>query len=210
MSKIISRSFLAGAVLALGLQQAVAADSGFIDNMPQLTPDPDRAGAMVWQKPDLNRAAYTRVMFEPITIFISPDSEYKGLKADELKAMSDGFQEAITKTLEPDIPVVNQAGPGVLYLRVALTNVKVAKKKRGLLGYTPIGFVVTTASGPTILLKDASLEIEALDSASSERLFVLVDPAPKTVGAKELTWDEVNKVFVYYAERFKARMQVAK
>ena len=210
MSKIISRSFLAGAVLALGLQQAVAADSGFIDNMPQLTPDPDRAGAMVWQKPDLNRAAYTRVMFEPITIFISPDSEYKGLKADELKAMSDGFQEAITKTLEPDFPVVNQAGPGVLYLRVALTNVKVAKKKRGLLGYTPIGFVVTTASGPTILLKDASLEIEALDSASSERLFVLVDPAPKTVGAKELTWDEVNKVFAYYAERFKARMQVAK
>jgi len=210
MSKIISRSFLACAVLAVALQQAVAADSGFIDNMPQLTPDPDRAGAMVWQKPDLNRAAYTRVMFEPITIFISPDSEYKGLKADELKAMSDGFQEAITKTLEPDFPVVNQAGPGVLYLRVALTNVKVAKKKRGLLGYTPIGFVVTTASGPTILLKDASLEIEALDSASSERLFVLVDPAPKTVGAKELTWDEVNKVFVYYAERFKARMQVAK
>ena len=42
--------------------------------------------------------------------------------------------------------MVNKAGPGVLYLRAALTNVKVAKKKRGVLGYTPIGFVATSVA----------------------------------------------------------------
>ena len=210
MNRNLSRTFFVGAVLALGLQQAVAADSGFIESMPQLKPDPDRAGAMIWEKPGLNRATYTSVMLEPITIFISPDSEYKGLKPDELKKMADSFHEAVTKTLQPDIAVVDKGGPGVLYVRAALTDVKVAKKKRGLLGYTPIGFVATSVAGPTILLKDAVLEIEALDSANNERLFVLVDMAPKTAAGKELTWDEVNKTFLYYAERFKARMQAAK
>jgi len=210
MNKFMGRSTLMGAVLALGMQQVVAAGSEFIENLPQLTPDPDRAGAMIWQKPDVDRASYTRVMIEPITLFISPESEYKGLNADELKALADKFREVLTKSLEPEIPVVNQSGAGVLYVRAALTNVKVAKKKRGLLGYTPVGFVVSTATGPTILLKDAALEIETLDSVSGERLGVLVDKAPKTAEAKDLSWDSIEKTFAFYAERFKARMQAAK
>lgn len=87
---------------------------------------------MIWQKPGLDRAAYTRVMIEPVTLFVSRDSEYQGLNADDLKALADGFHETIIRTLEPDIPVVSQKGEGVLYLRIALTEVKVAKKKRGL------------------------------------------------------------------------------
>jgi hypothetical protein len=210
LRKYSSQSLLVGAVLAFGLQQAVAADSGFIENMPKLSPDPDRAGVMIWEKPGLNRAAYTRVILEPITIFISPKSEYKGLKPDELKKMADIFREDVTRTLQPDIQVVDKGGPGVLYVRAALTDVKVAKKGRGLFGHTQIGFAVTEASGTTILLKDAVLEIEALDSANNERLFVLVDKAPKTATGKQITWDEVNKTFIYYAERLKARMRAAK
>lgn len=210
---MMPRSLLAASILVLLVQQAFAANSQFIDNMPQLVPDPDRAGAMIWQKPGINRAAYTRVMFEPMTIFISPDSEYQGLNADELKALADTFREVVTKTLEPEIPVVNQKGEGVLYFRAALTNVKVAKKKRGLLGYTPIGFIAgavkEAAAGPNVSLKDAVLEIEMLDSVSGERLGVLVDKAPKEAGG-ELSWDSIGKTFTFYAERFKSRMQAAK
>ncbi|MBI5040592.1 MAG: DUF3313 domain-containing protein [Gammaproteobacteria bacterium] len=202
MNKLFNRSLLAAGVLALSLQNAFAAGSEFID-----------PGAMIWQKPDFNRAAYTKVMIEPITLFISPDSEYKGMKADELKSLSDEFAEVITKTLEPDIPIVHQGGPGVLYIRAALTDVKVAKKKRGLLGYTPIGFVVTSVAHSGvggISLKDASLEVEMLDPVSGERLGVLVDKAPKAADDKEMSWDAIDKTLAYYATRFKARMQAAK
>jgi hypothetical protein len=198
------------AILAMALQPAAAGSSGFIENMPPLTQDPDRAGAMIWEKPGIDRAAYTKVMIEPITIFISPDSEYKGLNADDMKALADGFQKTLTSTLEPQIPVVNQGGPGVLYLHAALTDVKLAKKKRGLLSFTPIGLVVHAAedvAGANISLKDAELEIEMLDSVSGERLGVLVDKAPVTTGNEELSWDSIGKTFAYYAERFKLRMQ---
>ena len=158
MSKNISRSFLAGAALALCLQQTAAVGSEFIEDMPQLTPDPQRVGATIWEKPGVNRADYTRVMIEPITLFISPDSKYKGLSADELKTLSDGFHRSGHQDYGAGFPVVNTAGPGVLYLRAALTNVKVAKKKRGVLGYTPIGFVATSVAHAGIggiSLKDA-------------------------------------------------------
>lgn len=206
MQKICNQALLALGILALSLNPAIAGSSKFIDNMPKLEQDPDRAGAMSWVKPDVDRAAYTKVMIEPVTIFISPDSEYQGLNADELKALADGFHEAITKALEPEVNVVNQGGPGVLYVRAAITNVKVAKKKRGLLGYTPIGLVAGAVTGPNVSLKDAVLEIETLDSVSGDRMGVLVDKAPVTTGNEELSWDSINNTFTYYAERYKSRM----
>lgn len=210
---LFKRSFLVAGLLSMSLHQAVAADFKFIDNMPQLAQDPDRAGAMIWTKPGVNRAAYTKVMIEPITIFISRDSEYQDLDANELKALADGFNETLIKTLEPEIAVLNKAGPGVVYLRAALTNVKLAKKKRGLLSYTPIGLVATAvadAAGARISLKDAAVEIEMLDSTTGERLGVLVDRAPTAAGSESLSWDSINDVFKFYAERFKARMLASK
>lgn len=209
---VFERALLVAGMLALFIHPAFAGGSPFIDDMPPLIADPDRAGAMIWQKPDLNRAAYTRVMIEPITLFVSPDSEYQGLNADDLKALADGFHEAIVRTLEPDIPVVSQRGDGVLYLRIALSEVKVAKKKRGLLGYTPIGLVARAAkeavAGPSVSLRDAVLEIEMLDSVSGERLGVLVDRAPKG-SAEDVSWEAIGKTFTFYAERFKSRMKAA-
>jgi hypothetical protein len=209
MKKNSCRFLLAGAALALSLQQAVAGDSGFIADMPELTQDADRAGAMIWVKPDVDRAAYTRVMIEPITIFISPDSKYQGLSADELKKLADDFVAALTKELEPEIPVVSQAGPGVLYVRAALTNVEVKKKKRGLLGYTPVGLVAGAVTGPHLSLKNAVLEIESLDAVSNERVGVLIDKAPTGAEGEELSWDSINQTFAFYAKRFKERTQAA-
>lgn len=87
----IKRAFLVAGIVAMSMQQALAADSRFIDNMPQLTKDSERAGAMVWTKPGVNRATYTRIMIEPITTYISSNSEYQDLDVNELKALADGF-----------------------------------------------------------------------------------------------------------------------
>lgn len=209
MRKISVSATLMVCSLFLGLPQLAAADSGFIQDMPALAPDPERADAMIWTKPDLDRAAYTKVMIEPVTIFVSPDSEYQGLNADDLKAVSDRFVVALTNTLEPEVPVVNQAGPGTATLRAAITGVKIAKKKRGILGYTPVGLVVTAAqdaSGGRIAVDEAVLELEVVDSVSGERLGVMIDKAPKTTEDK-LSWESINATFEFYAQRFKDRMR---
>lgn len=206
------RGLLLVCACALFAQSGPASSSEFIDDLPELVEDADRAGAMIWLKPGVDRSVYTRVMVEPVTIFVSPDSKEKGLNADELKALADTFHHALTSTLEPEVPVVSQPGAGVLYLRTALVDVKFAKKKRGLLGYTPVGFVVTAAAdaaGARIQLQDVTLEIEAIDSVSGERVAVVVDEAPETVGEDKPSWESVNQTFVFYAERFKQRLQAS-
>jgi hypothetical protein len=209
MNTPIPRILMIMATLLISAQFAHAQDSGFIDNPPQLTQDPDRSGAMTWQKPDLDRSAYKSVMIAPIEIFVSPDSDYKGLNADQMKALSDGFRQTLGQALNPDIAVVDEAGPGVLLIHAAITNVKLKKKKRGLLGYTPVGIVVTAAkdaAGARVSLKDATLEFELLDASTEERVAVLIDKAPVTAPEEELSWESVEKTFQVYAERYKARM----
>ena len=208
----LHRIVLVTGMFLVSLQISVVGASEFIEDMPELSQDPDRAGAMIWESPDFKRADYTRVMIEPITVYISPESKEKGLRADELKALADGFVEAVTISLEPEVPVVSQPGPGVLYIRAALVDVKMDNKKRGLMGYTPIGFVVTAAAnaaGERLILTDAVLEVEVLDSVNGERLGVLTDKAPSSADGQDLSWDSISQTLTYYADRFKQRMQIA-
>lgn len=194
-------------------QPAFAASSGFIRNMPKLHRDPERPDAMIWERTDFKRSAYTKVMMAPLKIYISPNSKYKDLDAKEQSVLSDEFREAVGKALAPEIPMVGKAGPGVLLIRSAVTNVRLEQKKRGILGYTPIGFVVTSiqnAAGQRISLQNAVLEIEMLDSVTKKRLGVLVDKAPAPPRSEKLSWDSIRKTFAFYAERFKARMQAEK
>ena len=193
---------------------SAVASSEFLGTQPDLKPDPGRPGALVWEKPGFDRGKYAKVMFEPLTIFIASDSEYKGLNADDINALAAGFREAVVQTLEPDLPVVNVAGKGVLYVRAAITHVKLRKPPRGLLGYTPIGIVVTAAqdaAGKRISLEDAQLEIEARDAVSGETLAVLVERRPTAQGGGkgDLSWKSIEDTLRFYATRFKSRMMAA-
>lgn len=201
------------AMPSLGL--AAAQSSQFLDIHPELKPDPDRPGALIWQKPGFDRAQYTKVMFEPLSIFIAPDSEYKGFTSDDVTALASGFRDTVVRVLEPEIPVVNVAGSGVLHVRGALTGVKLKKEKRGLLGYTPIGIVVTAAqdaAGKRVSLEDATLELEVYDAATGEPVGVIIDRRPKTgaSGKEEPSWKSIEDTFRFYATRFKSRMLAAR
>lgn len=199
---------------ALSIGAFAAAPSGqFLDIQPELAPDADRPGAMVWQKPGFDHSRYTKVMLEPLSVFVAADSEYKGFRADEVEALATGFRHALVQTLEPELPVVDVAGRDVLYVRAALTGVKLRKQERGLLSFTPIGMVVTAvqdAAGKRISLESAVLEIEAYDAESREPVAIIVDSRPTTSAGGELSWKSVEETFRFYATRFKSRMLAAR
>jgi hypothetical protein len=190
--------------------------SGFLGDYPSLKPDKDRKGAMIYRKPGVALANYTKLMLDPIEIWIAPDSKYKGIKPDQLKALADTMRDAIVSALEPTYPVVSRPGPGVLGLRIAITNVQMRKAKKRLVSFTPIGLVVTGAralAGKNISLVDATIEVEMLDSETNERLGVLIDRQSDTAEKKKkkkkkmkTSWDDIEKTLKFYAERFRVRM----
>lgn len=200
--------------LLTGPGQAISGESysGFLEDYPAFEQDKDRPGALVYFQPGLDLKPYTKIIIDPIEIWYAPNSKYKGIKPDDLKALTDAFRMALINELEPDYPVVNKTGPGVLGIRLAITNVHVKKKKRGLLGYTPVGLVVTTGialAGKNINLMDATIEAELLDSQTNERLGVLIDEqsaSPEKKKKNKTSWEEIENTLKFYAKRFRERM----
>ena len=108
---------------------------------------------------------------------------------------------------------MDKPGPGTLYVRLGVTDVQIAKKKRGLLAYTPVGFVVDV--GVKALqefmtkydLLDMSLQIEVQDSANQQVIAAAVLQRGKTAGAKKpIPLDTLVAVTKEFGERFACRL----
>jgi len=202
---VVTVLFLTGIVWA-----GNAIHSDFISGNPQFEPDKDQPGAMIYRKPGVDTSSYKKILIDPIEIFVAKDSEYKGLSADEAKTITDTLRQDLVKELEPDYPVVNEPGDGVLGIRLAITNVYLQTKKRGLLGYTPIGFLVTSAAdlaGMRMELGRATIEAELLDGGTNEQVAAVIDPLGDNKEGEKLSWDELGKRLEYYAKRLRARLE---
>ena len=89
---------------------------------PELKPMPNMEGVWYWNKPGLEFKNYDKIFLEDIEIFLAPDSKYKGINANQMKALSDSMRAVMIEALEPEYPVVSKVGPGVLVARIAITT----------------------------------------------------------------------------------------
>ena len=191
------------------------ADSGFLTDYSQLKPVAG-TGIRMYTAPGVytDLKNYTAVMIDQPEFVIADDSKYKGFKPDNAKAVADALRQQMADAVSKNIAVVDKAGPGVLYVRIAASNVHLKKKSRGLLGYTPAGFVVTTAiaSGQAmeqkVILQDMNLEMEVQDSQSQAVLVAIVDKINTGKKAKASdSWAKEHNVRAYWANRFNCRLE---
>ncbi len=197
--------------------------SGFLEDYSELKPMMEREGVLGYTSPDWDPKQYNKFIIEPIEIWIHPDSEYKGVQPDKLKKVSDSFYKIMVKTLGDDYPVVDEPGPDVMVLRIALTNVHIIKKKvLKWYSFTPAGALATgarKASGAHIRLASASFEGELLDSQTGERLRAVLDTSAGEKLRKKIqegkegadtSWGDVEKTLEFWAKRAKGRMDAAR
>jgi len=186
--------------------------SGFLDDYSLLKPDPEQKDTKVFFKTGIDLGQYDKIVFDPIEIFYSPDTEYKGISPDELKLLADSFRDLMVKELEPKYPVIQTPGKGVLRARMAITNVNMKKKKRSLFGYMPIGIAVTAlqdAAGLRIVLEDSKIEAELIDSETGETIGLLVDSKASNTSGGEDSWEALQESLTFYAKRFRKRLDAA-
>ncbi len=75
---------------------------------------------------------YNKIMVDQPEIWLDEDSEYGGMKPDNAKLIADMIRGAVTKNVtNRGYEVVEEPGPDVLYMRIALTDLYLKKKKRG-------------------------------------------------------------------------------
>jgi len=182
---------------------------------PEMKSIPNMEGAWYWNKPGLEFKNYDKILLEDLEIFLAPDSKYKGINADQMKALSDSMRAVMIAALEPDYPVVSKSGPGVLVARIAITNVYLDKPKHKFGQYSPIGLLASgvkkIAGKPkNFSIKNASVEAEMFDFEIGDRVAVRVDTSPLrslNEDPEELTWEAIEESLKVYGKRFRERVE---
>ena len=219
------RSLMVG-VLAFAAQAGLAAESGFLTDYSMLESRPGAATERIYIKPGAidMLASYNAVMVDQPEVFMSADSKYAGAKPDHLKQLSDSLRSVLVERLEAGgYKTVDEPGPGVVYLRMAMTELYLKKKKRRLLAYTPVGAVVhaTTKLATRDLWKkidivELNVEAEFLDSQSSDILAAAVMERgarkDKAAGQKQelVSWEALDATMQTFGERVRCNLDNAR
>jgi len=155
----------------------------FLSDYSGIKPADADGDAFLYRNPDIDRSRYRKVMVDRIKMFLSEKADYKGIDPTELKELADYFHEAIVKALGDAYPVVEEAGPDVVRLRIAVTDIIPTKPEASVvtlvvpflwLGEAGAG-VAEGEAGSTPFVGEASVEMEALDSVSNEQVGAYIE-----------------------------------
>jgi len=169
-------------------------ESGFLVDYSQLTPGGEGRAALTYVDPGVDFKKYDSLMFDRVSVWLSPEAEVRDVDPAVFKKMSDYFLNALIGAVEEGYTVVDQPGPNVLRVRAAITDVE------------PSNPVAKAMSVDNIGTGGAEAEIELLDSMSSERLAAAVDHRRGGKPASRAVWEDTKDAFDYWAERFRVRL----
>ncbi len=166
---------------------------------------------------------YNKIMVDQPEIWLDADSEYGGMKPDDGKAIADMIRGRVTENVtNRGYEVVEEPGPNVLYMRIALTDLYLKKKKRGFMSYTPVGALRQVGMDAMkgmmskVDIIEMALQAELLDSQSGEVLAAMVIKRgarkDKKTGQKleRMDFDEFRAVLQEYGARFSCRLENSK
>ncbi|WP_242470811.1 DUF3313 domain-containing protein [Thiocystis violacea] len=148
--------------------------SGFLTNYARLAPVPWTEGVQCWRQPDLDAKKFDKVLIARMRVSLKPGQQ-QGIDPTDLKTLTDYFHDSMTKALKPRMQVVEKPGPGVLGLRIALTNLVPTDVTRSVTGTViPYAFVAEAGSGvatgrpagSTPYLGETGMEMQLIDTAN--------------------------------------------
>ena len=188
--------------------------SGFLGDYSQLTPGKEGEALLLYIRPGVEWAKYDKIWLEPVTIWGDVKTGFlRSVPKDEAQVTADYLDASLRNALSKDYQLVDKAGPGVLRLRVAITEAEGSTVALDLVStIVPqmrlLSTVKQLATGTAAFVGKAGVEGEIQDSITNHRLVAAVD---RRVGQKHLkgvtnTWDDVQQAFDYWSERLCARL----
>ena len=208
MGILLAVLFLSGC-MAGGMKKVDKA--GFLGDYSQLKPGGEDRAALLYIKPGVDLKPYDKIMFERVTVVLSPDADYKVVDPAILKEMTDYYQLALLNAVKDGYTVVDQPGPGVLWVRAAITDLKPAKPVSNTMSsIIPIGIAVSAvtkiSTDDNLGTGEAATEMEFLDAATGERLAAAVDRRQGGKMAFRGKWTDTKDAFDFWAKRFRERL----
>ena len=156
--------------------------SGFLSDYARLKPMSALDGIECWRDTRLDPKTFDKVLVSRILVSLKPakienEGEQNTIDPNDLKTLTDYFHDSLVKALKPQMQVVDKAGPGVVVIRIALTNLVPTAVTRSVAGtLIPYGFVAEAGSGvatgrpagSTPYLGETGMEMQVRDGADGK------------------------------------------
>jgi Protein of unknown function (DUF3313) len=159
----------------------------------------------LWIGKEFDFKPYRQVMLDPVEVWVSPTSEYKGASPDALKGVADRLTSSFKKALQPGYQLVDKSGPGVMHIRLAVTGPNLAKPGFNPINVVPVVFVLRAASG-AMNAQDEVLTAE-MEVRSPDDKIVAASLATGTGDStvkpgQDVTWQDVQVITDSWAKGF--------
>ena len=177
----------------------------------KLTPGPSGGAALAYIDPNVQWSQYTKIQLMPVEFWDSADSK---VSASDQQTLTTYFYNALQTELSKNFTIVNQPGPGVLQLRIALMNASSSTPGlRSLSVIIPQAKVINVAqsmvTGSYAFVGSAEAEMKATDSVTGQFLAGAVDQRAGGAGLKgaaSFRWGDAENVMDYWSQKISSRL----
>lgn len=177
----------------------------------KLQPGPQGGAALVYFNQNAPWSQYTKIQLMPVEFWASDDSKVSQADQQMLTAY---FYNSLKTELSKNFTLVDQPGPGVLKLRVALMDATTATPGlRSISVIVPqarlINGVQSLASGSYAFVGSAEAEMMATDSVTGNVLAEAVDQRAGGMGLKgaaSFQWGDAENAMDYWSQKISSRL----
>jgi hypothetical protein len=191
--------------------QAPAVEGFFGPSASLLQPGGTGRAALVYVNRNVDWKRYTKIMIDPVQFW---DGANSGVSLSDQQTLTTYAYNKLAEDLSKNFTLVNQPGPGVMRLQVALVNATSATP-----GLRSVSVVVpqlrilnaaqSLATGSYAFVGSAQAEMKATDSVSGQLLAGAVDQRAGGVSlssAATWKWGDAEAAIDYWAQRISDRL----
>jgi hypothetical protein len=203
-------------LVAAGCATQKMPQSGFLTDYSLMRVGDPKLGVAEWQYVNESAVigAYDKVMLDHVVFYLKEEADYKGIHSDELQELSEAFHQAVVEALSGPYTFTDKAGPGVMRIRLAITDVVPTKRGLGTVAtILPIGAAINIvkkgAGGSATGLGQVSFEGEVLDAQTNKVLGAAIDRGAGKAYRLDKTvtkWGHHKVIFEEWAQSLRQRL----
>jgi Protein of unknown function (DUF3313) len=195
-----------------GQSTVVPAATGFLgSDYSLLKPGLADQAALVYINPNVQWSQYDKIMLEPVEFW---DGENSSISPEDQHMLTSYFYNQLKTDLQKNFTLVDQGGPGVMVLQVALINAKAATPvMRSVSLVVPqirlANALQSMATGSYAFVGSAEAAGKVTDSQSGQLLAAAIDQregGTSIKAAAQWQWGDAESAMNLWAEKTSARL----
>ena len=184
--------------------------SGFLDDYSLLRPGGAGELSLVYRNPEASWTTYRKLILEPVTLWRSGAHSLDPISEEDLLRLVSDFERALRRRLGDGFELTDEASPGTLRLRIAVTAARASDPVLDVLTATADGDARTgggaLASELRAFIDQASIEGEIRDANTNALLAQGIDRRRRDAPPLS-TWADLDRAIAFWVDRMCARLE---